>query len=174
MRFTIQAHDPGDISGDTATKGKLLKNPSGQILISWQTNSCSVLSFQSGKLWSLTRETVTVCVCVCVYRRPSRSLVSGLGAGRAQPRIWAEMSHCCILASMSALTLSSQFTRPPHKLRMLPAPYCYANAQGCLNLQFLPGNGIQISEFLEGMRVPGDSFLFCFCFFFLRLVRQVK
>ena len=81
------------------------------------------------------------------------------------------MSHRCILAFKSALALGSQFTRPPLKLRMPPASYCYANAQGCLNLQSLPGNGIQISEFLGGMRVQGDGF---FVFVFLHLVRQVK
>lgn len=49
--------------------GKLLKNPSGQILISWQTNSCSVLGFQSGKLRSLSGETVTVCIRLCVCKQ---------------------------------------------------------------------------------------------------------
>ena len=100
MRFNIQAHDPGDISGDIATKGKLLKNPSGQILISWQTNSCSVLGFRSGKLWSLTRETVTVCVCVCTGGLRGVCLLvlvrGGLSIGFEQKCPIAAFWHPCL------------------------------------------------------------------------------
>ena len=52
------------------------KNSSGQILISWQTNSCSISVFQSEKLWlglitfcgncNCVRVCARVCVCVCV------------------------------------------------------------------------------------------------------------
>lgn len=89
---------------------------------------------------------VCVCVCLCGNRRPLRRLVSGLGTGRAPPWFWAEMSQHCVLAPVAVPALGPKLTALPHTPRVPLAPYWDANAQSCLNLQFLPGNVIPISQ----------------------------